>query len=104
MTRVGSCNRCGKCCTKIGWIQENVVGFDEWAMARGLDVHYSEDCQTVTVLVPHVCPHYGLIGCDLHGTPDKPDVCVNYPVSPDTCLTECGFRFIETSEVTQDVQ
>ena len=99
MTRVGSCNQCGKCCTHVGWIQENVVGFDEWAMARGLDFEYTDGNKNVKVVVRNVCPHYtfvdGGVFCDLHGTKDKPDVCVNYPVSPDRCLSGCGFSFSE---------
>ena len=97
MTRVGLCKQCGKCCTHVGWIQENVVGFDEWAAARGLDVTYENGGRDVRVLVPNVCPQFISVGgesmCRLHGTPDKPDICQQSPTEPAQVLPGCGFSF-----------
>lgn len=100
MTRVGECKQCGQCCTHIGWVQDNTIGFDEWAMARGLQVKYEDDGKKVRVMIRNVCPHYVAYGeenrrCDLHGARDKPDVCVDYPVSPEQLLPGCGFSFVE---------
>ena len=100
MTRVGECKQCGACCTHVGWVQENVVGFDEWAMARKLDFEYSEDKTKVRVFVRNVCPHFVAYAeenprCDLHGKRDKPDICQDYPVSPEQLMPGCGFSFCE---------
>ena len=96
--RVGSCIRCGKCCNLIGFFVPNTIGFDEWAMARGLSVEYRDNCESAMVTLDYPCPQLemksGLFGCRLQGK-DKPECCNDWPFGPECLLPGCGFSFEE---------
>ena len=100
MKRIGECKACGQCCAYVGFRVPNTVGFDEWAVARGILHGYEDNCETAVVLLRSVCPHLVVIDgqgrCDLHGTRDKPDVCVESPYRPeDVIIPGCGYSFVE---------
>ena len=92
LKRVGKCNQCGACCQLLGFLTDNAIGFDEWALARGLDVEYRDNCERVMVTLNHPCPQLDGCKCRLHET-DKPEVCKGFPFVPSDILPGCGFRF-----------
>lgn len=91
--RNGECIKCGSCCKFIGFEVTNSIGFDEWALARGLTVVYKGD--SVKVMMENVCPNYVEgEGCILHND-RKPEVCKEFPWGSEYLLPGCGFTFTD---------
>ena len=90
MKRVGSCKACGACCKLLGfYVDLSVPGAVDFYRARGLDIR-----EDGLVSFEHPCPHLTAEGkCDLQGTSEKPQSCVDWPRSPHELLPGCGFRF-----------
>lgn len=71
--REGECNRCGKCCY---WVAR------DGSLKPCKHLNYDDE---------------GLAICDLHGKPERPNRCINFPEKRDTLnkFQNCGFNWVE---------
>ncbi|QPJ66672.1 MAG: hypothetical protein G3M78_15180 [Candidatus Nitrohelix vancouverensis] len=107
LVRKGECHQCGECCQSVNMTVVRDVtlrqhgSLDElkrYMQFRGIRV-VGEDIENnhlfYTLDVP--CSEWSdEAGCRVHGTPEKPLLCLKYPTQPDG-IEACGYRFEEES-------
>lgn len=100
--RVGSCNQCGQCCQRLGWLCVNAdEETQEWIQAHDCEIKVvpDEDVKGYCwVSMPYKCRQMvdiggGKFSCQMHD--GKPLVCKQYPLPTDDLKPGCGYQFIQ---------
>lgn len=108
--RVGDCNRCGACCTRLYYadIPDN-FDLDYWKERGHIVLPDPEKPGNNIIIVEEPCKHIHInedktTYCDIHDTDRLPRTCKEYPPYPTghfKCIkstTGCGFDFIPVTE------
>ena len=101
--REGECHQCGECCRTLNLTvvrdvtlrqHGNRQELERYLAYRGIRV-VGEDVERNYLFYEMDLPCRELTGdnrCRVHGTPEKPLLCLKYPEEPGD-IPECGYRF-----------